>query len=782
MEGRLEIRKSGAHIDGGSFSGQLRSSEERESDGASSSMPAAISSSATRSERLRAKIEGGSDNRKIDGGTSYEQPKTNNENKGDGVSSSMPGSFSSSATPDDERWRAKMEGRLGIRKSGAHIDGGSFSGQLRSSEERESDGASSSMPAAISSSAIPDDERWRAKMEGRLEVTNSSAHIDGGSFSGQLRAREEGSGDGVSSSRSGLDQSFTTEPSEDLRATREERFADSYTSDSVLLADGIPYSSVNEIASPGDFELLPDDDTLEAAVAAVDTELLPELDIFDNDVAVEAELALDEYIVDALQVEPLMDDKVVDSKHKRRVYGAIGLAIAAAGVGVGIFIGTYSSGTGEVCKYFGMWEEEGGVIMHKERDSIAVDLSQDPAGIMELFYSFGSDLCLSDSGRRIAVSAKFGDAVSVYELAKKDDNVETWEKLGEDLKNNDPLVFSRYSVRAEHWIEAGVVLSGHGDRVAVGFPYNSNNGTAWGGSIEVHEYDSQGWVPLGEKFFGKKRKGLMGNRETFDLSQNGSIIAIGEPHFKNVGRVRVFNLIKNSWNLLGPILYGQNKNDLFGSALSLSANGTVLAIGSLGAVGDMGLVITYGFREEDNNWIQVGQNITSEGFCHFGHPIELSADGTRLAVMSSHFVGNDTFAEDNSCVEFNSTSVVEDGAIRVYHLINGNWTQTSPLFELRLKFGFTHFSLSGDGNTLVAGAPKKSTNVYESGAARVYKFSCGNWTQMVQDINGTDTGSWTGSSVGLSHDGEFLAVGSPYDWGLPSDLGGQVRVYSQPTR
>ena len=53
---------------------------------------------------------------------------------------------------------------------------------------------------------------------------------------------------------------------------------------------------------------------------------------------------------------------------------------------------------------------------------------------------------------------------------------------------------------------------------------------------------------------------------------------------------------------------------------------------------------------------------------------------------------------------------------------------------------------------------------------------------MGQDINGTNANYWTGNSVGLSHDGEFLAVGSPYDWGLPSDLGGQVRVYSQPTR
>ena len=90
--------------------------------------------------------------------------------------------------------------------------------------------------------------------------------------------------------------------------------------------------------------------------------------------------------------------------------------------------------------------------------------------------------------------------------------------------------------------------------------------------------------------------------------------------------------------------------------------------------------------------------------------------------------------------------------------------------------------MPGDGNTLVAGAPKKTTNEFQSGMARVNKFSCGNWTHMVQDINGTNVTSWTGSSVGLYHDGKFIAVGSPHDWGVPSFSGEKVRVYTHPTR
>ena len=106
---------------------------------------------------------------------------------------------------------------------------------------------------------------------------------------------------------------------------------------------------MNEIAPPGDFGIFTDDDTLEANVAEVDTKLLPEVYILDDNIVVEDELKFDEYIVDVLQVDPLIDDKLVDIKHKQRFHGDVGLAIVVAGEGVGIFISTYDRGTGKVC-------------------------------------------------------------------------------------------------------------------------------------------------------------------------------------------------------------------------------------------------------------------------------------------------------------------------------------------------------------------------------------------------------------------------------------------------
>ena len=81
MEGRSDDRIT----DGRTSSDRPRANNENKGDGVSLARPGAFSSSATRSERLRAKMEGGSNDRKRDGVTSSEQPKTNNENRGDGV-------------------------------------------------------------------------------------------------------------------------------------------------------------------------------------------------------------------------------------------------------------------------------------------------------------------------------------------------------------------------------------------------------------------------------------------------------------------------------------------------------------------------------------------------------------------------------------------------------------------------------------------------------------------------------------------------------------------------
>ena len=86
-------------------------------------------------------------------------------------------------------------------------------------------------------------------------------------------------------------------------------------------------------------------------------------------------------------------------------------------------------------------------------------------------------------------------------------------------------------------------------------------------------------------------------------------------------------------------------------------------------------------------------------------------------------------------------------------------------------FGFA-LSLSGDGSTLAVGAQRADgaesdgTKQEYSGLSFVYRYECGNWSQVGQDLMG-DIGDLMGISVDLSHTGERLAVGAPTDFLVP---------------
>ena len=72
------------------------------------------------------------------------------------------------------------------------------------------------------------------------------------------------------------------------------------------------------------------------------------------------------------------------------------------------------------------------------------------------------------------------------------------------------------------------------------------------------------------------------------ISEDGNILAIGAPFNDggglNAGHVRVFRLNSNSspelWEQIGSDIDGDQLDQCFGTAISLSSDGTVLAIGA----------------------------------------------------------------------------------------------------------------------------------------------------------------------------------------------------------
>ena len=91
-------------------------------------------------------------------------------------------------------------------------------------------------------------------------------------------------------------------------------------------------------------------------------------------------------------------------------------------------------------------------------------------------------------------------------------------------------------------------------------------------------------------------------------------------------------------------------------------------------------------------------------------------------------------------------------------------------------------SLSGDGNTLAVGSPYSDSNGTNSGKVKLYtkiydaNLSTFTWTQIGQTIYGSYSNDQAGRSLSLSEDGNTVAIGAPFNDGNGTSSG-QVKIY-----
>jgi len=103
------------------------------------------------------------------------------------------------------------------------------------------------------------------------------------------------------------------------------------------------------------------------------------------------------------------------------------------------------------------------------------------------------------------------------------------------------------------------------------------------------------------------------------LSSNGSIVAIGAPLHDgiggNSGHVQIFRYENENWIQIGNDLDGERQNDRFGTSVSLSSDGNIVAIGAPLNFGNgansSGEVSIY--ENINDEWIQIGDDIGGEG-------------------------------------------------------------------------------------------------------------------------------------------------------------------------
>mmetsp|Transcript_22875 Transcript_22875/g.28008 ORF Transcript_22875/g.28008 Transcript_22875/m.28008 type:complete len:593 (+) Transcript_22875:300-2078(+) len=330
-----------------------------------------------------------------------------------------------------------------------------------------------------------------------------------------------------------------------------------------------------------------------------------------------------------------------------------------------------------------------------------------------------------------------------------------WLQLGPDIDGEEMGDESGYSVS----------LSADGTIIAIGALHNSGNG-ADSGHVRVYKWDGSAWNQLGSDIDGEAPVDLSGY--SVSLSADGTIVAIGAPfnsgNGEHSGNVRVYEWDGSAWNQLGQDIDGEALSDQSGQAVSLSADGTIVAIGTIGNAGNgvqSGHVRVYEW--DGSAWNQLGLDIDGEApGDQSGTSASLSADGTIVAIGAP----------------FNSGNGTQSGNVRVYKWDGSTWNQLGPDIDGESAGDVSGWSvsLSANGTTVAIGARlNDGINGFVSGHVRVYEWNGSAWYTGL-DIDGEASSDQFGWSVCLSADGTTVAIGALRNDGNGAESG-HVRVY-----
>jgi hypothetical protein len=205
----------------------------------------------------------------------------------------------------------------------------------------------------------------------------------------------------------------------------------------------------------------------------------------------------------------------------------------------------------------------------------------------------------------------------------------TWPRLGDIIPG----------IQYDEAGRTGLSLSADGTTVTVTTRVTGEQADE--GQVRIFKYGDGVWDQMGEGIPGEMDQD--GPRQT-SLSPDGTVVAIGA--YKNdgaagrdSGHVRVYKFHPDrttKWRQIGGDIDGEAKGDASGASVSLSADGTMLAIGAPANDASSGHIRI--FKNIGNEWVQVGPDIDGVASGdRAGSSVSLTADGTTVAVGECNY-------------------------------------------------------------------------------------------------------------------------------------------------
>jgi ubiquitin len=281
-------------------------------------------------------------------------------------------------------------------------------------------------------------------------------------------------------------------------------------------------------------------------------------------------------------------------------------------------------------------------------------------------------------------------------------------------------------------------------------------------STEFSSISGSEWEQIGSTFNGADINTRWG--EAVSISGDGSVIAIGggyEPGpFPSKGQVKVYVRTGGTWTQRGSNLDGHSALDYFGQSASISDNGLRLVVGALGygihGSGNLsGRVYVYDWN--GTAWSETVVDTGATG----GSGVYWWGDGLGRTVTISGD-GNTIAAAS----PYNDDAGDDFGKVSVYRYSSGTWSQLGSSIngtgDSTAKFGYS-LSLSQNGSIVSIGTyEQNATNPARSraGEVKVFEYSGGSWSQIGAAFEGSASYEYLGIAASLSADGTKIAIGA----------------------
>lgn len=203
----------------------------------------------------------------------------------------------------------------------------------------------------------------------------------------------------------------------------------------------------------------------------------------------------------------------------------------------------------------------------------------------------------------------------------------TWTQIGYILGKNEYDNFGE-----------SVSLSADGNTVAVGTSSSSGNGIATdAGQVRVFQNVSGTWTQIGQDLNGEGFKEYFGR--SVSLSADGKTIAVGAPLYdpEDFGAVKVYQIVDGVWTKIGLTIVGESTDYLSGNSVSISGDGTTVVVGcprnSDYGNGNFNIGHARIYKNFSGDWYQIGSEIEGEAFADgSGANVSISYDGSIVAI------------------------------------------------------------------------------------------------------------------------------------------------------